>query len=151
MDTIAKKTKQELLNEAADEEKLHLIEGGIEQTNLDGVGDEEAVIDGTIALTAQDKTLSKKVLLRVQQAIDSSFHEEELIQNCQKTFEVVIQMANTATSAVIQKQLTQVARSIKIKVKELGQGEEQSQKIFNQVISLLIEALSLVNFASDSG
>jgi hypothetical protein len=30
MDTIAKKTKQELLNEAADEEKLHLIEGGIE-------------------------------------------------------------------------------------------------------------------------
>jgi hypothetical protein len=79
MDTIAKKTKQELLNEAADEEKLHLIEGGIEQTNLDGVGDEEAVIDGTIALTAQDKTLSKKVLLRVQQAIDSSFHEEELI------------------------------------------------------------------------
>lgn len=82
MDIITKKTKQELLNEAADEEKLHLIEGGIEQTNLDGDGDDDAIRDGVIEVTAQDKTLSKRLVQRIQQAIDSSFHEDELILNC---------------------------------------------------------------------
>lgn len=62
MDTISKKTKQELLDEAADEEKLNLIEGGIEQNNIDGDADDAAVVDGTIEVSAQDKTLSKKLV-----------------------------------------------------------------------------------------
>lgn len=52
MDTITKKTKQQLLDEAADEDKLHLIEGGIEQTNLAGDGDDDAILDGVIVVTA---------------------------------------------------------------------------------------------------
>lgn len=126
MDTISKKTKQELLDEAADEDKLNLIEGGIEQNMIDGDAEDAAIVDGSIVVSAQDKTLSKKLVQRIQQAIDSSFHEDELIELCWKAFQVVIDMANTSTSSVIQKQLVQVARSIKIKIKELGQGEDQA-------------------------
>jgi hypothetical protein len=44
-----------------------------------------------------------------------------------------------------------VARSIKIKVKELGQGEEQAQKIFDSIMSKLVESLAIVQFGSDEG
>ena len=44
-----------------------------------------------------------------------------------------------------------MARSIKIKVKELGQGEEQAQKIFDNIMSKLVESLAIVQFGSDEG
>jgi len=71
-----------LLDEAADEDKLNLIEGGIEQNIIDGDADEAAIVDGSIEVTALDKTLCKKLVQRIQQAIDSSFHEGELVELC---------------------------------------------------------------------
>ena len=90
-----------MLDEAADEDKLNLIEGGIEQNIIDVDAEDAAIVDGSIVVSAQDKTLSKKLVQRIQQAIDSSFHEDELIELCWKAFQVVIDMANTSTSSVI--------------------------------------------------
>jgi hypothetical protein len=75
MDNNLMKKKQVLL-EAADEEKLHLIEGGIEQVVIEDDGDDNANIEGALVVTAQDKTLSKKLVQKIQNAVESSFTEE---------------------------------------------------------------------------
>ena len=117
----------------ADEEKLHLIEGGIEQANEDDVevpdenklGKYQFLTNIRLEITAQDKTLSKRVLTRISGGIESSFTDDEIVENCGKSFNIIVQLINTVQSSVIIKAVKAVAQEIRLKIKDLASGSEE--------------------------
>ncbi len=79
------------------------------------------------------------MIARISTAIESSFTQEELVDAYHKTFEVIVQMANTVQSSVIDKALKATGVSIRQKIKEFKSGSDDpkvaAQNIYDQTIS----------------
>ena len=78
-----------------------------------------------LEITAQDKTLSKGVLGRISGGIESSFTEDEIVENCGKSFNIIVQLVNTVQSRVIIKAIKAVGQEIRLKIKDLAAGSEE--------------------------
>lgn len=57
--------------------------------------------EGKLEITAQDKTLSKKLLAKIVAAVESAFNKQELLETCAKGFEIIVTLANTIQSSTI--------------------------------------------------
>jgi hypothetical protein len=78
------------------------------------------------------------VIARISTAIESSFTQEELVDACHKTFEVIVQMANTVQSSAIDKALKTTGVSIRQKIKEFTSGSEDAKVAAQNIFDLTI-------------